>query len=457
MPNPTLVAPGWPRMIVPRNHQGRAPRPISIHGIARFAFWAIFLLNLTNAMWLLVTYLRGIYGDEFELAIYPLSVAIATALVLVFSKGRHYSPILLAGWGFWLVFFLGGFLGTEQLTLKYFRHTVEVTLKPWITLVGLPWLALRAISADKLPRLIRAAVLVSSVGAVLAFVQVFIPGFMQELNVDAGRGSGFWVNPNSGGTMCGLALFLSLVHPFRWRWLNWTMRLLLIVGVAVSFSRAAMLALLVGWVVYGITAGRFRSLFASMLAFALFLISMFVVLDVIDAVSPHQAKRLNYVRSFLEGDWSSDEADNRTAIWRAAFQAIVEKDGLIFGLGHGSMSVVADGLSPHNAYIHILGNSGIIALFGLLMWLFVLAQQAWKCRRRETRAALLSVVTMIALVLMFDSSFLGPPPTGVIVACFALAVCYGRAPSPSPFPSQSLTVATQAWSRRQLSGLSSPR
>jgi O-antigen ligase len=201
---------------------------------------------------------------------------------------------------------------------------------------------------------------------------------------------------------------------------------LLIAGVAVSFSRAALLALLVGWVVYGIMARRFRSLVASIFAIALFVFSMILFIDLIEAATPHQEARLGHVRSFLIGDWSAGDSDNRTEIWRSTFQAIVERGSLVFGLGHGSMVRVADGLVPHNYYLSVLGNSGIIALFGLLIWNFVLAQQGWRCSRRETRSALLAIATIIGVVHVVDSGFLDFPPSGVIIACFVLAVCYGR-------------------------------
>jgi O-antigen ligase len=80
----------------------------------------------------------------------------------------------------------------------------------------------------------------------------------------------------------------------------------------------------------------------------------------------------------------------------------------------------------------VLGNSGMIALAGLLVWQFVLLKQAWKCRRKETRAAMVSIVAIIAIVFMFDSSFLSPPPTGAIIACLALAACYSQADPSSP-------------------------
>jgi hypothetical protein len=409
-----------------RPYPALASRPAAVHIIARFAFWTIFLLALTNALGQLVWYLKSIYGEQFELAIFPVTFAIMAALVLVFSRGRHSSPILVAAWVSWLLYFLGGFLGTEQLTVSDIRTTLQVTLKPLITLVGLPWLALRAVGEDKFPRLIHATVLFTCVGAVIAFVQVFVPGFMQDLTVEAGRGSGFWLNPNTSGLMCVLVLFLSLVHPFQGFVLNWITRLLLIAGVAVSFSRTAILALIVGWVVYGVMAKRFRSLVATAFALVLFFVSMFAIIEGIEAVSENQAGRLSFVRSFLAGDWRDEKADNRTELWRSTFLAIERKGALLFGLGHGSAGHIVDGYAPHNYYLYVLGNSGMIALIGLLAWNLTLAQQAWKCSRPRTRAALLAIAAILPVVQLFDHSLYATQSTGAILACFALAVCFGR-------------------------------
>jgi hypothetical protein len=417
----------WPRLPVRPAIARRLARPAEIHSLARFAFWSIFLLSLTNALGLLLTHLRWLYGDQFVLAVYPATFGVCMVLVLMFTKGVRQGPILWAAWTFWLAYFLGGFLGTEQSTGSDLRHVIQVVVKPWITMVGLPWLALRAIPAHRYPSLVRGLVLFSSIGAMVAVIQVFVPGFMQELNVEAGRGSGFWVNPNSGGVMCALSLFMSFVQPFERRTLNWTSRLLLVVGVAVSFSRAAMLALLVGWVVYGIMSGRVRSLLASLIAFGIFIFAMFAVLDAMDAVSANQAKRLEYVKSFLGGDWSSSGADNRTELWQLAFHGIVEKGGLILGLGHGSMEGIADGLQPHNHYLYVLGNSGLLALLCLLTWNAVILQRGWKCHRRETRAAIIAVGVILAVNHLVDSSLLTFPYSGAVLACATLGCYYGTA------------------------------
>jgi O-antigen ligase len=422
-----------------------------VHFVARIVFGLLFLLSMTNALGLYITYVRNVVDERYMLGVYPITFAVCAAIILAFTRGRQHSTILMAGWFFWLVFFLGGFLGSQQITATYVRATLEVVVKPWITLVGVPWLALRAISEDRVPRFLRATVVIAAIGAVLGVLQLVFPGFLQQLSDNSDRATGFWINPNNCGIICAIALFISLMCPFQQRPLNWIVRLLLIAGVAASFSRSAILALVVGWVVYGIATKRIWKLVKSLIMLILFVVGMLMTLEVIEAVSPAQAERLKFVRAFLEGDWAANKSDNRTDLWKQTFLAIESKGGLLFGLGHGSTLRIVEtsggGVAPHNYYLSILGNSGIFALIALLAYQVILFQQAWKCTRREAFAGLLAIAVVLTLHHMFDHSLLNFPFSGVIVACIALGVVYGRPrelaaarvprPIPVPYPNRS--------------------
>ncbi len=418
------------RMPAPQMLARGTARPLPVHGMARFAFWTLFLCALTNAIGLYVTYVRNARDDAYMLGLFPVLFAVCATLVLAFTKPRKKSTILMFAWAFWLVFFLAGFLGSQQITGTYIRATLEVTLKPWMTLVGLPWLALRAISQESAPRFLRATVLITAIGAMLGLLQLMLPGFLQEVSDNSQRATGFWINPNTCGQMCVLALFISLVCPFRQKPLNWISRSLLIACVAASFSRSAVLTLVVGWIVYALATKRFGTLLKSAVALGIFIAALFFTLNTIEAVSPAQAERLRLFRSFLEGDWSADRVDNRTDLWKQTYLAIESKGGLVFGLGHGSMLKPVEtrygGLAPHNYYLYVFGNSGILSLLLLLVFEFVLFQQARKCPKREVRAGLLAMATVIALMHVFDHSFVGFPFAGVIFASVVIAVAYGK-------------------------------
>jgi hypothetical protein len=129
------------------------------------------LISLTNAIGVFITWVRRSQDAAYELSIYPVVFAVCAAVVLAFTRGRQKSTLLFVAGLFWLLFFLGGFLGRMQITSTDFVHSMRVTLKPWMAIVGLPWLALRAISEDKVPRLIHGTVIVASLGAAVGLVQ----------------------------------------------------------------------------------------------------------------------------------------------------------------------------------------------------------------------------------------------------------------------------------------------
>jgi O-antigen ligase len=398
--------------------------------MARFVFWTLFVVSLTNAIALFITYIRNVGDERFTLGAYPVAFAVCAVLILAFTKGRQQSTVLWAAWAFWLVFVLGGFIGSQQITATGFRDILGITVKSWISLIGLPWLALRAISEDKIPRFFRGTVVVTAIGAVVGLLQLVIPDFLQQISDNSQRATGFWVNPNGCGLMCSIVFFISLMYPFQHRTLNWITRLLLIAGVAVSFSRAAILTFAVGWVVYGIATKRFGALLKTLVGLILFVAGLLITIETIEAVSPNQAGRFEMVREFVSGNWSDDRADNRTELWKQTLLAIEAERGLIFGLGHGSMFQVVDGgergIAPHNYYLYVWGNSGILALLALIGFEFVLFLEAWKCTRREVRAALLAIAMIIALDHVFDHAFIGHPFTGVVFACIVLATAYGK-------------------------------
>ena len=156
------------RMPAPMQVRGMA-RSLPVHFMARLAFGVLFVFSLTNAIGLYITYVRNARDESYTLSVYPVLFAVCATIVFAFSKPRKRSTILLAGWAFWLVFFLGGFLGPQQITAGKIVAFLRLTIMPWISIVGLPWLALRAVSEDKVAKFLRATVLVAAAGRVWVF------------------------------------------------------------------------------------------------------------------------------------------------------------------------------------------------------------------------------------------------------------------------------------------------
>jgi hypothetical protein len=429
--------------------RGRALRLQPVPGLARFAFWTLLVLSATNAIGFVTNLFRRLHDEAYELSLYPIVFAVFTAIVLAFSKSRVRSTLLAVAWVFWLLYFLAGFLGTQQTTGTDLRNALRVTLKPWMAIIGLPWLALRAVSEDKVPRLIHVTVIVTCFGALVGLLQLAAPGLMSRLMADVGRAEGLWSSPNTSGVICAMALFLSLLYPFQSHLLNWISRLLLLSAIGASLSRGAILALIVSWAVYTISARRFGTLVKSTFALVLFVATTLIVLASIE--TEVQEGRIATLRAMLTGEWRSDTFQGRAELWGPALDAIMSGGGFLFGLGHGSMRGIVEGAEggvvPHNYYVYVFGNSGVFALLGLLVFHFFLFQQAFRCTDRTQRAALIAIAACFALVHLFDDGLIGHPASGAILACIVVTVAYAR-------PRDGLRLRTQ---RPSYNGVLRPR
>ncbi len=351
--------------------------------LVRIAFWTIYLFALTNIIAALSWHVESITEQQQQTAAFPILFALCAAVVLLFSKGRYHSPILVAAWICWGVWAVGGFAGEYQRTGEDFRSMMHLLVKPWMVLVGLPWLATRAITPERLPRLIRVTVGIGAFGAMLTTLQVLVPGFMSTILSEASRGAGLWGNPNQGAFLLICCLFLSFIHPIERLPLRFGARTMLLIGIAMTFSRAAIVVVLIGCLVYGLASKRFLAVFQGLIAAAVLLAAIAISIEAIEAVSPNQSARLAAVRSFVQGDFSDEELNNRSELWRVAFTSILDQDGIVLGLGHRSMErivPIGNGLGPHNYYVFVWGNSGFLAIVALLAYQFMLFQQALTCR-----------------------------------------------------------------------------
>lgn len=411
----------------------RPMRPIQVQWIARFGFYTVYLASLMNVAALFTRYNSRVADQSYEAPSYPFIFAVGMLLVLTFTRGRGMSTYLWVAWGFWLVYALMGFIGQYQKTAISLYFIAKFVFKPWMSMVGLPWMAIRAISEDKLDRFIKTTVIATSIGAFLAMVQVVLPQPFSKFVTEPGRGSGFWINPNHCGGLCASVLMFSLIAPFSSKLVTTTLRLLLIGGVIASFSRSGLLCLLIGAIVYGVSTKQLSVLLKSLAAVLAIGLCLLVAINVLAPRSPELQHRLATIKAFITLDLQAEGNDNRSGVWREAARTIIERGGLIIGLGHGSMERIVEvgaGLSPHNYYLFVWGNSGLFALLGLLVYQFMLVEQSLRCTAVRTRAALTAVALMLAFMQIFDHSWYGSPGPGAVVTVLAVAFFYGRQMAP---------------------------
>ena len=265
-----------------------------------------------------------------------------------------------------------GFLGPYRLVDFIDYNFAQLTVKLWIGVVGIPWLTARAVDKDRLPTLLKSSVVVAVVGGLFAILQVAYPKPFVAIMSDPGRGAGFWVNPNNCGVVCGLAVFVSLLCPFRSKTINLAVRMALVAGVVSTLSRGGLVGLAVGAVVYGIVSKRFKTVVQLAVIMVVIFIGTTLTLDYMATQSQNLKVRIGRIQGILRGDFSESRGA-RNEIWRLAFNA-VQKDWLI-GRGHGAMARVVPigiGLGPHNYFLFVWGNSGFAALLAFSALLFTL-------------------------------------------------------------------------------------
>jgi O-antigen ligase len=143
------------------------------------------------------------------------------------------------------------------------------------------------------------------------------------------------------------------------------------------------------------------------------------------------AKRLERFGSVLKGDVQESQQNDRLALWRFGWQAIMHDP--IFGLGHRTMDNVVPigtGIGPHNYYLYVWGNSGILAILAFLYLLFVLWKISGQCGEQKARAALYAATSMIVVVAFTDHAFMNGQTFGLIFATMVAMAYYLKAEKP---------------------------
>ncbi len=90
--------------------------------------------------------------------------------------------------------------------------------------------------------------------------------------------------------------------------------------------------------------------------------------------------------------------------------------------------------APHNYYIFVLGNSGIAALFALLLYMANMVWIGFRSQVTRVRAGLISLVFVFALLACSDHSMFSFQFFGAIFGAFALSGHYARKREPRRIP-----------------------
>jgi O-antigen ligase len=411
-----------PKVIVQvQRHSSRPmdPQMWRVSRILLVVFLAFFVFSLLSVT-VLVT---AIYNYE-SIPIQPVAFGIAFGFIVPWRRKRRFPPYFNAAWCFWILFTVGGFLGAKRVSGFGDYDLLQLIAKQWISLVGVPMLAMRTIVHDKYRMLIKLAVFLIAVGAAFAIVQAIAPGAFSKIMVEKGRGAGFWVNPNSCGEICSFGLFLSMICPFRTSFRTTATQAIILGGVAATLSRGGIVILLAGLITYGLAAKQWKTLGRVLAGTVTFLALAAVLLIAIRTTGLASSKRLDRFASFLSGDVGKSQ-DDRMFLWQHGMKAL--SDDWILGLGHRAMGHVVPiggGLGPHNYYIFVWGNSGLMGLIGFLYFVIALFRLGQNCTQTQNRAAICSMSAMLAMMAMVSHAFINAPFFGPLFAMVVLTAYF---------------------------------
>lgn len=415
--------------------------------VSKLALYVFLLLLAFNTLNIGSIFRLLFRGDTWEdrFPVNPIMFVVLAIPIVVLTKNPRMRVTYFHGaWLFWIVYTLGGFLGPDQITFLSPYRLAQGIIKIWISIIGFPWLAFRVIDEANLVKYMRVLCILIGVGAVFSIVQMLNPQMYQEITRGGGRGAGLWIDPNVGATMCACGLLLSLMFPFRLIVANVGLRVLLVCGMGSTLSRAGILACLLSLLLYGILLRRWTAILKT--AFFTIMLGIGVILALEPLTQSHiegLAKRAEGIQQMLQGGVKTQMLQGRWGLWQQGFNYAAKN--WIRGRGHGSMNYAikiayleSEGrwhaAGPHNYYIFVLGNSGIAALFALLLFMANMVWIGFRSQVTRVRAGLISLVLVFALLACSDHSMFAFQFFGAIFGAFALAGHHARKREPHRIP-----------------------
>ncbi len=235
------------------------------------------------------------------------------------------------------------------------------------------------------------------IGAVSVIINALIFPYTNALHgLVSGRFSGFYLNPNSAGTICSIGFALSYSMPNKW-W-RYIGQFAFTLGGLLTLSRTFVII----WLLINLIA-IFKSKKNLMVPIIGALV-LVIVLTFTDK-SIFAGDRFAALESFF-GDGPVQtktlKQDSRTATWALYYDLVFEKP--FIGHGHMKFQRFENGLpGVHNSFLMVIGESGIIPFIifvGIYGHLLVMSFKNFK-----NRPELFYVAIVLSLSLMVGHGY----------------------------------------------------
>lgn len=227
---------------------------------------------------------------------------------------------------------------------------------------------------------------------------------------DYGRYVGLFSNANYAGVMSAMSIAIGvfLIAAAKPRWPYVGAIAVLAIGMVMSGSRGAILALTAGVIVLALSRGSRRMVFTITAGLGLALAG----------VVSFRPDLLAEAQSFFARDAAADFTSGRVLIYGDLIQQFSTSP--VIGTGYRT-SELTSGVAGHNVYLSVLAETGMIGamIFAALMLAVIVASRAGRAHR-----PLVGAVVTVAVMELTESSifgFGGPTALTAWLVVFAFA------------------------------------
>ena len=231
-------------------------------------------------------------------------------------------------------------------------------------------------------------------------IQFFL---VQKHSQDSGRFAGVIGNPNKTSYfLCCLLpfiLYFKRAYSLKWQKIFFSVvALLTILTVVLSGSRGGLLTLLFVIIATLITTKRHISLL-------IFLVAVFIGF-LFALNSPVGVTIFERMQSLFEGDLIAGTS-GRLAIWEALIKVYSSNAfTVLFGLGFGASEMVGMRADPHNYYLQILAEYGLVGFlvfFSFVAWYIRFIWISPASDNHHFRASFFHAISVIGIAWLFSS------------------------------------------------------
>lgn len=242
-------------------------------------------------------------------------------------------------------------------------------------------------------------------GVAFGCLVLAIAGIVGLASGSGGRLSSLGGGPNAFSRNCGIALLCLAVLSNRYRILRSPVIPVSLFSLTVlSGSRGGMIATTAGVLYYAISARLFTQLRALLSRGPVLVLGCAVALVVVRELEAFETaqRRLTTVSFGGQGDMSvgglSIYSSGRGALFASAFQRGLANP--LAGDGLGSFMASSGGSYPHNIFLELFAEAGLIGVIFAIVALWPLASK--KNRQNPVRLGLVSVALLSLVAAMFS-------------------------------------------------------